>query len=434
MIQETILKQREDSGSVVGALLITFFFPFLGLLLSLYYWRKPWAKNVFWMACMFMGAIQIYCPEGTLLGAGADGGRYVLELIDMHNNVHSFREVSRYFYDGGIIDVFAPTLQFLVSRFTDNGHVFFFFVALIFGFFYSRNIWYVLEKLPDRLPRGLWVLILFFLLVCPIWFVNGVRMWTAAHIFAYGAMPYLIEGKKKSLIWCILSILVHHSFIFPIITIALFFLLSKRLQRKGAVLTVLFVIYLLTLGIKTLNLESLNASLQVLLPRSYEDRINGYVNEDVWERTIESAAKLSWHVDFFNNIEYWTTQLLIVLSFFNIRRNRKDCEWLVPLFAFALLIYGGANILSSVPSGARYITIARLFMVPVFIFTVSYVPLGKMFKTLLPLCWSLIAIAMIFEIRKGFDFYGIMLLVGNFVSMFFVESNIPLIDYVKQLF
>lgn len=431
---EQSIRKDTSQSSAVGALLITFFFPFFGLLLSLYYWRKSWAKNVFWMACMFMGAIQIYCPEGTLLGAGADAGRYVLELIDMHNNVHSFREVSHYFYDGGTIDVFAPTLQFLVSRFTDNGHVFFFFVALIFGFFYSRNIWYVLEKLPDRLPRGLWVLILFFLLVCPIWLVNGVRMWTAAHIFAYGAMPYLIEGKKKNLIWCFLSILVHHSFIFPIITIALFFLLSKRLQRKESVLTLLFVFYLLTLGIKTLNLDSLNTILQIYLPNFYEDRINGYVNEDVLEKELEAAAQLSWHVTFFNAIEYWTTQLLIVLSFFSIRRNRKDCEWLVPLFAFALLIYGGANILSSVPSGGRYITIARLFMVPVFIFTVSYVPLGKMFKTLLPLCLFLIAFAMIFEIRKGFDYYGIMLLVGNFISMFFVESNIPLIDYVKQMF
>ena len=53
---------------------------YFGLLLSLYYWRKSWAKNVFWMACVFMGAIQIYCPEGKLLGAGADAGRYVLEL------------------------------------------------------------------------------------------------------------------------------------------------------------------------------------------------------------------------------------------------------------------------------------------------------------------------------------------------------------------
>lgn len=431
---ERPLRKDTSQGSAVGALLITFFFPFLGLLLSLYYWRKPWAKNAFWLTCMFMGTIQIYCPEGTLLGAGADAGRYVLELIDMHNNVHSFRDVSQYFYDGKTIDVFCDTLQFLVSRFTDNGHVFFFFVALIFGFFYSRNIWYVLERLPEKLPRGFWVLILFFLLVCPIWLVNGVRMWTAAHIFAYGAMPYLLEGKKKSLIWCFLSILVHHSFIFPIITIVLFFLLSKRLQRKESVLTVLFVFYLLTLGIKTLDLESLNASLQVFLPGFYEDRIDGYVNEAQLENRIEAAARQSWHVGFFSDIEYWVTQLLVVLSFFNIRRNRKDCEWLVPLFAFALLIYGGANILSSVPSGARYITIAWLFMVPVFIFTVSYVPLGKMFKTLLPLCLFLIAIAMIFEIRKGFDYYGIMLLVGNFISMFFVESNIPLIDFVKQLF
>ena len=426
--------RKTSSNEAVGALLITFFFPFFGLLLSLYYWRKTWAKNVFWMACMYMGAIQIFNPGGAVLGSGSDSGRYVLELIDMYNNVHSFHDVSRYFYDGKTIDVFCDTLQFLVSRFTDNGHVFFFFVALIFGFFYSRNIWYVLERLPEKLSRGFWVLILFFLLVCPIWLVNGVRMWTAAHIFAYGAMPYLVEGKKNKLIWCFLSILVHHSFIFPIITIALFFLLSKRLQRKESVLTILFIFYLLTLGIKTLNLESLNSTLQMVLPGFYEDRIDGYVNEDQLDKRIEAAAKLSWHVGFFGNIEYWVTQLMIVLSFFNIRRSRKDCEWLIPLFAFALLIYGGSNILSSVPSGGRYITIARLFMVPVFMFTVAYVPLGKWFKTLLPLCLFLVAFAMILEIRKGFDCYGIMLLVGNFISMFFVESNVPLIDYVKQLF
>lgn len=425
-MEQSLKTTHSKTGFVV--LLITFFFPFFGLLLSLYYWRQSWAKNVFWMACVYMGAVQIFCPEGTILGTGADGGRYVLELMDMHQNVNSFHDVSQYFYDGKTIDVFAPSLQFLVS------HVFFFFVALIFGFFYSRNIWYVLERLPEKLPRGVWVLILFFLLVCPIWLINGVRMWTAAHIFAYGAMPYLVEGKKNKLIWCFLSIFVHHSFVFPIITIAMFFLLSKRLQRKESVLTILFVFYLLTLTVKSLNLDSLNTTLQFALPGFYENRIDGYVNEDVFERNIETASQNSWHVGFFGNIEYWVTQLLIILSFFNIRRNRETCEWLVPLFAFALLIYGGANILSSVPSGGRYITIARLFMVPVFIFTVSYVPLGKLLKTLLPLCLFFIAFAMIFEIRKGFDYYGIMLLVGNFITMFFVESNIPLITFVKQIF
>lgn len=419
-----------EKNNEIGLVIL---WPFAGLISSLKNWRKPWAKNAFWLVCMFMGAIQIFNPDGAVLGDGGDGGRYVLGLIDMHNNVHSFHDVSQYFYDGKTIDVFCDTLQFLVSRFTDNGHVFFFFVALIFGFFYSRNIWYVLERLPDELPRGFWVLILFFLLVCPIWLVNGVRMWTAAHIFAYGAMPYLVEGKKNKLIWCFLSILVHHSFIFPIITIVLFFLLSKRLQRKESVLTVLFVFYLITLGIKTLNLESLNSTLQVFLPGFYGDRIDGYVNETQLENRIEAAAELSWHVGFFGNIEYWVTQLLVVLSFFNIRRKRKDCEWLVPLFAFALLIYGGANILSSVPSGGRYITIARLFMVPVFMFTVAYVPLGKWFKTL-PLCLFLIAFAMIFEIRKGFDYYGISLICGNFLTSLVWDDNVPLIDFVKYLF
>lgn len=416
------------------ALLITFIWPFAGLIIALSYWRKPWAKNVFWLACVYMGVIQIFLPEGTTLGDGGDGGRYVLELMDMRQNVNSFIDVSRYFYNGRIIDVFGPTLEFLVSRFTDNGHVLFFFVALVFGFFYSRNIWYVFERLPEKLPRGVWVLMLFFLLVCPIWQINGVRMWTAAHIFAYGAMPYLVEGKKYRLVWCFLSIFVHHSFIFPIVTMALFFLLSKRLQRRESVLTVLFVFYLLTLGVKTLNLESLNSTLQIILPNFYEDRIDGYINEDVMANTIEAAAQKSWHVAFFDNIGYWATQLFIVLSFISIRRYRKECEWLIPLFAFALLIYGGANILSSVPSGGRYITIARLFMVPVFLFTVSYVQIGRLFKTLLPILLFLIAFAMIFEIRKGFDFYGVTLLAGNFITAFFIESNIPLITFVKQIF
>ena len=133
--------------------LLAILWPFAGLITSLKHWRQPWAMNMFWVVCMYLGVIQIYHPEGTVLGDGADSGRYVLQLMDMYNNVHSFSDVSKYFYEGGTIDIFCSTLTFFVSRFTDNGHVFFFFVALIFGFFYSRNVWYILGKLPDRLPH-----------------------------------------------------------------------------------------------------------------------------------------------------------------------------------------------------------------------------------------------------------------------------------------
>ena len=86
-------------------ILLAILWPFAGLITSLKHWRQPWAMNMFWVVCMYLGAIQIYHPEGTVLGDGADSGRYVLQLMDMYNNVHSFSDVSKYFYDGSTIDV-----------------------------------------------------------------------------------------------------------------------------------------------------------------------------------------------------------------------------------------------------------------------------------------------------------------------------------------
>ena len=415
-------------------ILLAILWPFAGLITSLKHWRQPWAMNMFWVVCMYLGAIQIYHPEGTVLGDGADSGRYVLQLMDMYNNVHSFSDVSKYFYEGGTIDIFCSTLTFFVSRFTDNGHVFFFFVALIFGFFYSRNVWYILGKLPDRLPKWTWVLIMYFFLVCPIWLINGVRMWTATHIFAYGALPFLLDGDKKKLPWCFASILVHHSFIFPIALLSIYLLISNRIISKQWIITALFVFYLLTLTIKSVNLESFNSLLHNYLPGFYEDRIDVYVNESYSEARQMAKQQFSWHVGFFSNILYWVTQLLIVFSYFTILRNHKRYRWIVPLFAFSLLIYGFSNILSSVPSGGRYIVIARMFMVPVFLLVVSYLPLGKYYKSLLPYLMSLLAFSFIFEIRKGLDYYGITLILGNFLTVPFLESNIPLISFIKQIF
>ena len=129
--------------------ILTIVWPFFGLVNALRNWRQPWGMNVFWVVCAYMGAIQIYHPKGTILGEGSDAGRYVLELQEMHRSVNSFEEVSRYFYDGDTNDVFCSTLQYVVSRFTENGHVFFFVLAIIYGFFYSRNIWYILNRISE---------------------------------------------------------------------------------------------------------------------------------------------------------------------------------------------------------------------------------------------------------------------------------------------
>lgn len=410
---------------------LAFLWPFAGLVSALRNWRQPWAMNVFWVACAYMGAIQIYHPKGTILGEGSDAGRYVLELQEMHRSVNSFEEVSRYFYDGDTNDVFCSALQYVVSRFTENGHVFFFVLAVIYGFFYSRNIWYILNRISDQRIRWLWVMVAAFFLICPIWNINGVRMWTALHVFVYGAMPYLLEGRKKPLVWSAASILIHHSFIFPIALLTLFFAIGRRIYSYSRIVTVFFAFYIVTLTVKSLDLGALNAALQVYLPNFYSDRIDGYVNEDTLIRKLEDLAQNSWHVAFFNNLHYWINQIQVVFTYLIFKRNGCKLSGLLPLFCFSLVIYGFSNVLASVPSGGRYITISQMFMVATFLLTYKYWVLDKRLLRLRPIIMSLFAFSLIFEIRKGFDSFGIDLLFGNFITAIFVEVRTPMIEVIK---
>lgn len=423
---------KRDNRQSSNYFFITFLVPIVGLLISLFNWRKPWAKNIFWMVCVFMGGIQIFQPEGTILGVGGDSGRYVLELINMHNNVNSFSELAQTFYDGETNDLFQPTLTFLVSRFTDNGHVLFFVLAIIYGFFYSRNVWYVLDKLPERLPKGIWVLVAYLFLVCPIWAINGFRMWTALHVFVYGALPFVLDGKKDKLIWSLLSILIHHSFIFPIALLVLFFIIGRSTRNSSVLMTALFVFYLFSLTVKTLNLSAAASLLGGFMPDYYDSSIETYLlNEEYFENVQEASSGRSAYIGVLSTLKFWGIQILVILSYLSLKQNKEALKQYFPIFSFSLLFSGFAHIASLAPSGGRFSLVALMFMVPAFllIFTHHKTSMSVLFG--LPLI--LIGIALLFDIRQGLDFYGSTLILGNFITIFLFESNVPLITFIKQM-
>lgn len=422
----------QQNNNKSTSLVLTFLFPFVGLIYSLANWRRSWAKNVFWLACIYMGAVQIFQPDGTVLGSGMDAGRYVMDLIDMHDNVHSFSEVVSTFFDGQTNDIFQPTLTFLVSRFTDNGHVLFFFLAIIFGFFYSRNIWYVLDKLPDRIPGGIWILIVFLFLVCPIWAINGFRMWTALHIFIYGALPFALDGKKDKLVWCFLSVLVHSSFIIVVTILVIYILMAKQIKKSSWFLTALFVFYIISLTIKTINITAIADIVGNYLPDYYDYKVGAYTSDEALEARHEVSARQSAYIGVLSNMKYWAFQVFVILSYVNIIRNKNIGKWLIPLFSSALLFYGFANIASIVPSGGRFASVAQMLMVPAILLNFTYFPIIKE-KWLLDLALFFLAIALLFDIRQSLDFYGVTLLFGNFITILFWENNVPLMDYIKQI-
>lgn len=415
----------------LNKVLLTILFPFLGLLQSLSNWRKPWAKNIFWLVCMYMGFIQIYQPEGTILGVGADGGRYALNLIEMHKLDNWSEVVENLFYEW-TIDFYQPVSTFIISRFTDNGHILFLFFAAVFGYFYSRNIWYILNRLPSKFNKSLFILVAFFILVCPIWQINGVRMWTALHIFVYGAIPYLLEGKKNSLLWCYLSLFVHFSFLFPCALITVFLLAPHKTLKSNTIINLALVFYLLTMFVSELNVSAFGELLLNYLPGMYESKIDTYTKDIVVEGFMESKTQWAWHVVLANNISKWMIRLLTILIYLNINKNDKDYSHIKLWFVFSLLLSGLANILANVPSGGRFMSLGMMFMVPIILIVMTSIKSGVL-KKHSSFLMVLLLPSIIFNIRTGLDYYSIMLIIGNFITAIFIEIDVPLINYIKNI-
>lgn len=418
------------------AFFLTLIFPFGGLIYTLSHWRESWAKNTFWLACIYLGAVLVYWPEGSLLGEGADGGRYVLDLIDMYGSSITLSQIlGQYQIDAHTMDLYQPLMTYFVSRYTDNGHVLFAAFAFVFGFFYSRNIWYILEKLPGKRLGNLFILITLYFLISPITNINGVRMWTALHVFVYGMMPYILERDKSKLLWVILAPLFHFSFLYVSIFALVFILLPYRLKtRSYTFLIIAYALFLVSLFVNSLNLDVANDMLVEYSPESYEGRIEGYVNQGYLDANKAQLALNNWYVRLSGSITHWSYNLLLLLMLPCIKRNFKNEAAIMHLYVFALLVGGFANITALIPSGGRFQLLSQMFKVPLILLVAMNIPKNDMFRKYINIALIVLLLPMFFETRKLFDYFSITALVGNFITVFFWENNTPLITELKRLF
>ena len=143
---------------------------------------------------------------------------------------YSISDILHYFIASGEVDILRTIISYIISRFTDSQAVLTMVYGFIFGFFFSRNIWYIFSFIGQKLTFLEKLLILSLILVVPIWFLGGFRMWTAFHVFLYGLLPYILENRKKSLLFVYLSFLVHFSFLVPIFILLTYFVLGNQIK------------------------------------------------------------------------------------------------------------------------------------------------------------------------------------------------------------
>jgi len=405
-----------------STLIFYFLWPIAGLYLALSNYRNEWSKNIFWLFCIFFG----YCF--IIGGTNSTDSYYYAQVFSQYTNSKlSLKELLSSFYSesSNYVDMASPLITFLVAQITNNPRILFVVFGLIFGYFYSRNIWLVLDHIEGNLSKVVLIFIFAFSLLNPIWNINGFRMWTAAHLFLFGTLPFLLEGNKKRLYWSVVSVFFHFSFMAPVAILFLFIFLRNRLN-------IYMGFFVLTIFIKELDLNVVRSALS-FLPDVFQSRVSGYTNLDYAETIKMMGQSLNWYITVSANVIQWISYLFALFIYLFCRQVLKSRSDLLTLFCFSIFLFGFANIASQMPAGGRFIMVANMFMfsfLAIFISTfprIKYLPLVNTIS--IPFLLLFIAVS----VREGMDFFGLTTIIGNPFTVVFYSDSVPFITGIKEL-
>jgi hypothetical protein len=407
-------------GGIINIMLLFLVQPFIALLVAIKNYKSNYAKNVVWFFVIFYGFTFVISNKGM------DANRYRDRLIEMSKVEMTLDNFISGLYteDTKYVDVAQPLITFILSRFTSNPRILFAVFGLIFGYFYSRNIWYLIDRAGPIIKRVNIPLIFTFAFIIGFWSINGFRMYTAAHIFFFGAIKYLMEDKKKGIVIAATSILFHFSFMLPVAILTLFTILRNRVHLY-------FWFFIATFFITELNLGGVREILTKILPDIFHSKVIAYTHEGILQARAQSFKMQSWHARYYGQALQWVVIVMISIIYFKGLTFIKADKILLPLLGFSFLFLGVANIADLVPSGGRFTSVANLFAVGTIFFYLQYAPKERLMRWLMPIALPALLLYCIVAIRVGFDTIGVLTIIGNPIIALFGNINVALIELIK---
>lgn len=388
-------------------------------------YKQPFAKNVLWAFVVFFGFTFSISNESE----EADIVRYVEQMQGMHQENFTVSKAIEYYVNSGEVDVLRIFLAITVSRFTDSQAILTAVYALIFGFFFSRNMFFVLDRLDGKLKYATVFLFLCFVLIVPIWNINGFRMYTAMHMFFYGLLPYLFSREKSKLWLCGASVFVHYSFLFPVVVLLLYMVAGNRLW-------IYFFFFAATIFISEINIERFNQLFEAYLPEQFVEQSEGYrLVEKIEEYKKGSDTKVVWYARWYAKALKYALFGLLILFFFKARNKIYQYKGLLNLFSFTLLFYGFANILSTFPAGGRFMSLAALCALALLIIYIQNIDWQYNFKKWVVATSPLLLLYIIVSARIGLYSFSVLTVFGNpFLAVAAFGESIALNDIMKWIY
>lgn len=329
-------------------LLLFIVWPFLSFLIALSNFSRKEAKLIVYLFIIYYGL--------TFVNANSeiDAYRYALQL-----NANAQKPFSEFFnivgglYSDSSVDLIEPLISFIISRFTSNHSVYFAVWAAIFGFFYLKSIDLLYKRHLTNPGWNSILILLFFIMILPITSISGVRMWTAAWIFFYGAYHIIVNRSIKYFILTLLASLVHWSFISANAILLIYFLVGNR----NIVYIPLAILSFFIPQVFSSTLQSISFK----LGGSIQQRVSSYASEGYIASVQESALDSAWFIKIGSNLVFYYLILAIVIIhvFYGFMMKEKGER---NLFSFLLLFLAFVNFGLPIPSfGERFMVIFFLF-------------------------------------------------------------------------
>lgn len=407
---------KSQTGNYIILFLI---YPLAALVRGFKNYRSKVFLNLVWAFVAFHGFTLV-------VNEGFDATRYAEELRFINAAEPSWNNFLATLLTSDNVDIIQPILTYVVALFTANERILFLCFGVIFGYFYSRNIGYLIKNAVHK--KSNFFLIIVFALTIPFWDINGFRMWTAAHIFFFAAVR-IIDDKIniKNLALLALAPAMHFSFVLPVAVLVAFKILGNRPLLY-------YISFLLTFLISEIDLGVVREIVTVYTPEFLNDRVKAYTHDKQMENIGEKAQDVAFYIRY-QGIAFKVAMILLLTYLVILKKTLKHIsKKAYNYLSFSLFFFSIANLMSLIPSGGRYLSIAYLFAMTTFLFFWA----RKKYQ-IKPILLEKIAFAIFFffgfiSIWEGFQTMSVMLVIGNPIFALFTNLETSLNQVIKLEF
>lgn len=399
-IKQTLGFYQENRQDIIIKFLLFLLSPLFGFIYSL---KRINTKSSFVIFFLFSLCFGVCFTPDKNTSDYIDGQSYKEHfLLDTKISSTTYKENWKQYisFETSDKDFYFNTISFLVSRLTDNYHVFFFCIAFVFSFFSLKTFKYLTnEKEFDN--SYMTILFCYLFMYIGIFNINGLRFWTGYWVAMYALFKIFRDCNYKYILLIFLAAFCHGTLwlIFPIVLVAM---ISKRVQY------IWIIMYFLSFIVGELSFVLID-NVSGYLPQFLQSLIDSYTSEEyIAKRNAEGTGY--WIV---GEIFKYVVRVFLFITMCIIISNKKIINAdnrTNKLFTLLLVLATFSNLMINVPSlGARFSIFTYPLIAYICILHILKNPNYNLFFSLIPLYFFMV-------IYQQLNYYLSVLNIDFFIS------------------